>query len=597
MLTMVFTAACSQEEDALAAISTGILSTALADREERDVGLVNRRYVETTAENDYNVYGIYLKFYPTYDEEGALLTRECFDQLVVPRDRSWNPTLNCDVRYSETVLPDLAEVNDLAPMTGTIRVRGNSSRGNPMKNYKVKLENGRIFGYDSLNINKHFVDETRGLNKFCMDIMKLPPVDFISMETKFIHLYISERLPDGRETAYEDQGIYTFVEQPNRDYLKQHGLDPHGSIYKAMAFEFLPYREELLSPEDPNYDPTVYQEVIKPTANGKHEGLREMLDAVNNYSLNFSDVMEKYFDEENYLTWMAFNILLGNIDTLAHNFLMYSPSDSDKWYFMPWDFDGAVNDYGVTDMGINPYQSFGIHFYWSVSLHRRYFLIEGNIDKLNEKIREVRQVYLTEENIKYAQDQTIEVVLPFVADLEHHENEKLAALYRKNVNHPQMIREEIGKWNQSIQNNFDRYFLNLDNPTSGNVSAPSYEGGEWVFRWEASYDFQNEPITYEFKVATDAEFEHLIAYEENLTTPIFTMSDLPKGLIYFQYVAKDSSGHTQYPLNRLSIKDLEGNTLVRKRGVGLFDNESGQRYIIENEIFGDDFAQTAEMMP
>ena len=476
----------------------------------------------------------------------------------------------------------------LSPISGTIRVRGNSSRGNPMKNFKVKLSDGEIFGYDSLNLNKHFVDETRGVNKACMDIMQLLPRDFISMETKFLQLYISDVDEAGNETGFVDQGIYTFVEQPNKEFLAHHGLDPGGSIYKAMAFEFLPYEDVLVPETDPRYDREAYETVIKATAGGDHSKLRAMLDDVNNYSLAFPEVFERYFDEENYLTWMAFNILLGNIDTLAHNFMLYSPRNSSKWYFLPWDFDGALHDYGVTDMGINHWQSFGIQFYWAVPLHQRYFRIEGNLEKLSAKITELREQVFTEENIGYIQAKTLEVVLPFANDIQHHENPILRALYRKNVDLPAEITGAVNRFYPSILNNYERYFLNLDNPTSGNILQPVYEDGEWVFRWDASYDFQHEKVSYDFFLATDPDFVQVIASAEDLSVPIFTVKELPKGHLYFQYIAKDESGHVQYPLNRLSIKDLDGNTLVRKRGVGYFDNGSGDVYVIENEIFGDD---------
>lgn len=561
----------------------------------KDDPLINYSHKRSVEDIDYNVYGIYIRVYPTYDENGVLVTRKIHENFI-PRDRTYNPNLDCTVWYSETEVENPSSLNTEDGMVGTMRVRGNSSRGNPLKNFKVKLtEPGdKIFGFDSLNINKHFVDETRTINKACFDIMQLQAVNFVSMETKFLRLYISDVDENGNETGFIDQGIYTFVEQPNKDFLVNHGLDPNGTVYKAMAFEFLPYEEELRSKDDPLYDEWSYYEVIKPLANENHDKLRNMLDDVNNYSLEFPDVMEKYFDEENYLTWMAYNILLGNIDTLAHNFLLYSPSNSEKFYMMPWDFDGSLNDYGITDMGINNYQSFGIHFYWTIPLHQRYFRIEGNIEKLNARIEEVMNTVTTQENLAYIQNKTIEVVTPFLERLPTHENSILHALYVRDANIINEPITAINKWYESIQNNYQRYFMNLDNPTSSNVIQPIYENDEWVFRWEASYDFQHEQVTYDFLVATDPDFENLIDAGYDLPVPIFKTDELPKGHIYFQYIAKDTSGHVQYPLNRLSIKDINGNTLVRKRGVGHYDNESGDIYVIENEIFGDDMVSDEE---
>ena len=593
IICMLFSVACSAKENIAQTLPLrdDTLLLAIEDQQKPKTTFKDTMYIRDVKEIDYNVYNIYLRVYPTYDNRGYIITRKAYENFV-PRSRSYNPDLNCTIWFSESGPLDTSSLQKEEGMDATIRVRGNSSRGNPIKNFKVKLPNAgdRIFGADSLNINKHFVDETRTINKACMDIMRLIPEHFVSMETKFIHLYISDVDESGKETGFIDQGIYTYCEQPNKDFLVRHGLDPNGSIYKAMAFEFLKYENELRSEDDPLYDAAKYEEVIKPTANGNHDKLRAMIDDVNNYSLEFDKVMEKHFDEDNYLTWMALNILLGNIDTLSHNFLIYSPSDSDKWYMMPWDFDGSLNDYSVTDMGINNYQSFGVHFYWTIPLHQRYFRIAGNLEKLNARINEINNSIMTKENLQYIQSKTINIATPFIKNLTGNKNKILAELVNRNPNLLTDVDTAINKWYQSIQDNYTRYFLNLDNPTSGNALPPTFENDEWVFRWDASYDFQHDKVSYDFFLATDADFENIVASENDLNTPIFRIDELPKGHLYFQYIAKDSNGNVQYPLNRLSIKDIDGNTLVRKRGVGYYDNGSGDVYVIENEIFGDDMA-------
>ena len=45
-----------------------------------------------------------------------------------------------------------------------------------------------------------------------------------------------------------------------------------------------------------------------------------MLTAVNDTSNDINDVIEEYFNRDNYLTWFAVNILTGNRDTINQNF-------------------------------------------------------------------------------------------------------------------------------------------------------------------------------------------------------------------------------------------------------------------------------------
>ena len=47
-------------------------------------------------------------------------------------------------------------------------------------------------------------------------------------------------------------------------------------------------------------------------------------------------------DEENIVYWMAFQILMGNVDTQNRNVYLYSPLNSDIWYFIAWDNDGCL---------------------------------------------------------------------------------------------------------------------------------------------------------------------------------------------------------------------------------------------------------------
>ena len=41
--------------------------------------------------------------------------------------------------------------------------------------------------------------------------------------------------------------------------------------------------------------------------------------------------------------WMAFQILMGNVDTQNRNVYLYSPLNSDIWYFIAWDKIGRAH--------------------------------------------------------------------------------------------------------------------------------------------------------------------------------------------------------------------------------------------------------------
>lgn len=98
-----------------------------------------------------------------------------------------------------------------------------------------------------------------------------------------------------------DYGLYTQVEQPNKRFLRNHGLDEYGQLYKASMFEFFRYPDALKLADDPKYDLSAFEEVLEVKGNDDHQKLLTMLDDLNNYSLPTEEVFAKYFDEENYL--------------------------------------------------------------------------------------------------------------------------------------------------------------------------------------------------------------------------------------------------------------------------------------------------------
>ena len=53
-----------------------------------------------------------------------------------------------------------------------------------------------------------------------------------------------------------------------------------------------------------------------------------MLEALNDDSQKIDDVLDTYFDTENLVYWMAFQILTGNCDTQNRNCYLYSPLNS-----------------------------------------------------------------------------------------------------------------------------------------------------------------------------------------------------------------------------------------------------------------------------
>lgn len=96
-----------------------------------------------------------------------------------------------------------------------------------------------------------------------------------------------------------------------------------------------------------------------------------MLDKLNDKSTTGDKMLEKYFDAENIQYWLAFQILMGNIDNQNRNMFLYSPQNGTRWYILPWDLDDSLRK-GERELrrsgalGQNSWR-YGVSNYWGIS--------------------------------------------------------------------------------------------------------------------------------------------------------------------------------------------------------------------------------------
>ena len=256
----------------------------------------------------------------------------------------------------------------------TVQIRGQTSSRNAQKNYKIELKKnkGTWRGQRTINLNKHMTEGMRFRNKLAYDLLKGIP-QLISLRTQFVHLYVKDTTDGSADAEFEDYGLYTQVEQLNKTGLKNHGLDSNGQLYKINSFEFYRYEDVIKLQDDPSYDSAAFEKLLEIKGSTDHRKLIQMLEAVNDYSIPIDTVLEEYFDEENITYWMGFQILMGNVDTQSRNVYLYSPLNSDTWYFIPWDNDGSLMrpEYKITGFSDQKSWESGVSNYWGNVLFQR----------------------------------------------------------------------------------------------------------------------------------------------------------------------------------------------------------------------------------
>lgn len=422
-----------------------------------------------------------------------------------------------------------------------VQIRGQSSTMNAQKNYRISIYDGQgdWEGQTTINLNKHVSDASRFMNMLCYKLMTQTE-GMMSARTKFVHLYVKDETASGDGLGtFVDYGLYTYVEQINKTYLKNHNLDRNGQLYKVNFFEFYPYEDVIMLKSDADYDIKRFEEYLEIKGNDDHTKLIQMLDDLNNYGKPIEEVFKKWFDEENYFTWLAFQILVGNKDTDARNHFLYSPDNLNKFYFISWDNDGAMRDYYVenfTDWSDGMAYEEGVSKYWGNVLHRRVLQSEEYRKKLDDKINELRG-FLTEERLTEEVSRLSAIVEPYLYSMPD-------IVYAR-VNRDE-YRELMQMLPKEIETNYQRYLQSLEKPMPFFIGIPQVNNGRLKITWETAYDFDQETIEYTVEVCKDYLFEDCIYKQGGILIPEAEIDMLPEGQYFLRVRAKNSSGYEQY---------------------------------------------------
>jgi spore coat protein H len=455
------------------------------------------------------------------------------------------------VGNEDGLIPGELGYGQIAPNC-TVQIRGQSSSRNPQKNYKIAIKDnkGDWRGQTTIALNKHQGDGLRFRNKLAFDL--LSHIDeLMGLRTTFVRLYVKDTTK-GNNTKFEDYGIYTQVEQLNKTALKAHGLDNRGHLYKVNFCEFYRYEDTIVLKDDPKYDLKNFEEILEVKGDDDHTKLINMLETVNDFSTPIEKIIEEKFDMENIAYWMAFNLMVGNIDTQSRNFYIYSPQNVDRWYILPWDIDGMLRRTEYKLVGRTDYEEWesGISNYWGNVLFQRCLKSEEFRKALDLAVEDIKQTLTPELVNSYAQKYA-DLLKPYI--------------YRgRDLTYAPLTRTEYDKVvkgiNDEIADNYNRYKASLQKPMPFYIGAPQTKNDEYVVEWESSFDFKGEDITYTFELSRDYNFNNTIIKQTDISIPTVKFDKLPAGQYFMRVAATNESGEKQYAFDyyRLELGKVYG---------------------------------------
>ena len=420
------------------------------------------------------------------DQSGCTL-----DDVLADTNASDDFKVDIPIHFSATDFAD-----DGALVNAELRQRGGGARHAPQKSFRLKLDDKDVLwrGERHLQLNKHPFENSRIRNKLAFDLMSDIP-HLPSFRSQFVNLWID----DGHGLV--DQGLYTHIERGDERYLKRHELDDDGRLYKASLFRFREgdQRDLLLDEEGEPVNESIFETRLE-IENGKdHRNLVAMLNALHDPEQSFDSVMERYFNENNVLTWVAVNLLLGQQDAIRHNYYLYNPEDSETFYFLPWDYDSAFQKHTLptnelTAASLKARLDYGYAIGANNDFLRRYYSRPGAHERILEAAEELRASYLDDATIAARIEQLASVTEPFASALPD-----IAFNEYYSSNSTEGLKDRVAFNHDAVINHFGI-------PLPPTLHEPELRDNEWHFTWQRADELTGSELTYKLQLSTSVTF-------------------------------------------------------------------------------------------
>jgi len=438
-------------------------------------------------------------------------------------------------------------IDDGSVSNAELRQRGASSRAAVQKSFRIKLDSKEVLWRNErrMQLNKHPYDQSRFRNKLSFDLMRELP-HLPSLRTQFVNLWID----DGAGPV--DQGLYTHVEAPVKEYLVNRGWDKDDKLYKANTFYFSTsdLLEMQIDGSGEPIDSDRFEARLEIKRGDTHEPLIDMISALNDSSQSFNSVFDRYFNANNVLMWMATNFVLGQKDVNSHNFYLYNPIGTEKFYFLPWDYDAAITPVlelsdSLSSDALRARLSFGYAHFSDNVFVSKYLREPGAHQRIVAAANELRNVYLTDDVISSRVQQYAQLVRPYISRSPDIEN--LGGV--RDLSRIGVYDESVSAMPGFIDSNIQSLENDFGIPLPPFLKQPLLREDQIVLQWQPAFSMVAGSLFYDVQVSSSPYFEadnvvatfNSVADGEILVRQPIARKLLPSGIWYFRVIARDES--------------------------------------------------------
>jgi len=209
-----------------------------------------------------------------------------------------------------------------------VRYKGNSSyhvKGKK-KSFNVSIDafvpGQKLYGYKTLNLNNGFVDPTFMREKIATEIFgKYIP----TIKSGYVYLYVNG----------EEYGLYSNVQQMNKDFLGEHYSSKSGNLYKGEPHGDLIWK---------GYNPDNYKDNYEKKTNEEEDDWSDLISLINviNNSPDIEKELSDVLNIDRALWYFALCNAFVNLDSYifsAHNYYIYNVPSSSTFDMLPWDLN------------------------------------------------------------------------------------------------------------------------------------------------------------------------------------------------------------------------------------------------------------------
>ncbi|MEY9974314.1 spore coat protein H [Lysinibacillus sp. RC46] len=209
-----------------------------------------------------------------------------------------------------------------------IAYRGNHIRDFRKKSYHISFNKPSTYrNTKEIHINAEYNDPSLLRNKLSLDFFN--EIGCLSPKSQFVNMKLNGK----------NEGLYLELESVDEYFLKNRQL-PQGPIFYAIDGDA---NFSLMSDLDKEVKKSLkagYE--LKYGTEQDEFHLQKMIIEINTISrAEFENEIVKYFNVNQYLSWLAGAVFTQNFDGFVHNYALYQNSETRQFEVIPWDYDAT----------------------------------------------------------------------------------------------------------------------------------------------------------------------------------------------------------------------------------------------------------------